>query len=158
MYICVVLFAYKRNHIDPNFQKERGWLCMQDILNQIDSYIKRTIVNTVKDFKKYEVRKANKELLVDDISNKINNDKTALLSYMDDYAVFSLNLEDNFEDEQLYKIVKSLSEEQKEILTLSILEEWSSKEIARKFNKSDSRIRHIIRDTIAKIKKDYEEN
>lgn len=131
---------------------------MQDILNQIDSYIKRTIVNTVKDFKKYEVRKANKELLVDDISNKMNNDKTALLSYMDDYAVFSLNLEDNFEDEQLYKIVKSLSEEQKEILTLSILEEWSSKEIARKFNKSDSRIRHIIRDTIAKIKKDYEEN
>lgn len=131
---------------------------MQDILNQIDSYIKRTIVNTVKDFKKYEVRKANKELLVDDIPNKINNDKTALLSYMDDYAVFSLNLEDNFEDEQLYKIVKSLSEEQKEILTLSILEEWSSKEIARKFNKSDSRIRHIIRDTIAKIKKDYEEN
>lgn len=131
---------------------------MQDILNQIDSYIKRTIVNTVKDFKKYEVRKANKELLVDDISNKINNDKTALLSYMDDYAVFSLNLEDNFENEQLYKIVKSLSEEQKEILTLSILEEWSSKEIARKFNKSDSRIRHIIRDTIAKIKKDYEEN
>lgn len=131
---------------------------MQDILNQIDSYIKRTIVNTVKDFKKYEVRKANKELLVDDISNKINNDKTTLLSYMDDYAVFSLNLEDNFEDEQLYKIVKSLSEEQKEILTLSILEEWSSKEIARKFNKSDSRIRHIIRDTIAKIKKDYEEN
>ena len=88
----------------------------------------------------------------------MNNDKTALLSYMDDYAVFSLNLEDNFEDEQLYKIVKSLSEEQKEILTLSILEEWSSKEIARKFNKSDSRIRHIIRDTIAKIKKDYEEN
>ena len=131
---------------------------MQDILNQIDSYIKRTIVNTVKDFKKYEVRKANKELPIDDISNKINNDKTALLSYMDDYAVFSLNLEDNFEDEQLYKIVKSLSEEQKEILTLSILEEWSSKEIARKFNKSDSRIRHIIWDTIAKIKKDYEEN
>lgn len=128
---------------------------MQDILNQIDSYIKRTIVNTVKDFKKYEVRKANKELLVDDISNKINNDKTALLSYMDDYAVFSLNLEDNFEDEQLYKIVKSLSEEQKEILTLSILEEWSSKEIARKFNKSDSRIRNIIRETIAKIKKEY---
>lgn len=128
---------------------------MQDILNQIDSYIKRTIVNTVKDFKKYEVRKANKELLIDDISNKINNDKTALLSYMDDYAVFSLNLEDNFEDEQLYKIVKSLSEEQKEILTLSILEEWSSKEIARKFNKSDSRIRNIIRETIAKIKKEY---
>lgn len=130
---------------------------MQVISNQIDSYIKRTIVNTVKDFKKIEVRKSKKELLIDDISNKINNDKTALLSYTDDYAVFSLHLEDNFEDEQLYKIVKSLSEEQKEILTLSILEEWSSKEIAKKFDKSDSRIRHIIRETIAKIKKEYKD-
>lgn len=128
---------------------------MQVISNQIDSYIKRTIVNTVKDFKKIEVRKSKKELLIDDISNKLNNDETALLSYMDDYAVFSLHLEDNFEDEQLYRIVKSLSEEQKEILTLSILEEWSSKEIARKFDKSDSRIRNIIRETIAKIKKEY---
>lgn len=129
---------------------------MQSISEQIDSYVKRTIVNAVKDFKKFEVRKSQKEVSIDDISNNISNDETAILSYMDNIAVFSLHLEDVIEDEQLYKIIKSLSEEQKKILTLSILEEWTSKEIAIKFGKSDSRIRHIIKDTIAKIKQEYE--
>lgn len=130
---------------------------MSDIAKQIDSYIKRTIINSVKDFKKYESKKYQNELSIDEVRSKLNNDETALLSYVDNYAVFSLNLEDNIEDETLYNIVKSLSEEQKEILTLSILEEWTSKEIAKKFNKSDSRIRNIIRETIARIKKEYED-
>ena len=84
---------------------------MQSISEQIDSYVKRTIVNAVKDFKKFEVRKSQKEVSIDDISNNISNDETAILSYMDNYAVFSLHLEDVIEDEQLYKIIKSLSEE-----------------------------------------------
>lgn len=130
---------------------------MSDIAKQIDSYIKRTIINSVKDFKKYESKKYQNELSIDEVRSKLNNDETALLSYVDNYAVFSLNLEDNIEDETLYNIVKSLSEEQKEILTLSILEEWTSKEIAKKFNKSDSRIRNIIRETITRIKKEYED-
>lgn len=130
---------------------------MSDIAKQIDSYIKRTIINSVKDFKKYESKKSQNELSIDEVRSKLNNDETALLSYVDNYAVFSLNLEDNIEDETLYNIVKSLSREQKEILTLSILEEWTSKEIAKKFNKSDSRIRNIIRETIARIKKEYED-
>lgn len=130
---------------------------MNDIAKQIDSYIKRTIINSVKDFKKYESKKYQNELSIDEVSSKLNNDETALLSYVDNYAVFSLNLEDNIEDETLYNIVKSLSEEQKEILTLSILEEWTSKEIAKKFNKSDSRIRNIIRETIARIKQEYKD-
>lgn len=130
---------------------------MHDIVNQIDTYIKRTIINAIKDFKKYENRKAQNELSIDGLCQKLNNDETALLSYEDDYAVFSLHLEDNMQDENLYKIIKNLSEEQKEILTLSILEEWTSKEIAQKYKKSDSRIRNIIRETIAKIKSEYEE-
>ena len=143
--------------MNPQFLKGKGvWLYMQSISEQIDSYIKRTIVNAVKDFKKFEVRKSQKEVSIDDLSNSISNDETAILSYMDNYAVFSLHLEDVIEDEQLYKIIKSLSEEQKKILTLSILEEWTSKEIAIKFGKSDSRIRHIIKDPIAKIKQEYE--
>lgn len=130
---------------------------MNDIVKQIDSYIKRTIINSVKDFKKYEIKKFKNELSIDDLNQKFNNNETALLSYEDEYAVFSLNLEDNMQDENLYKIIKNLSKEQKEILTLSILEEWTSKEIAKKFSKSDSRIRNIIRETIAKIKSEYEE-
>ena len=130
---------------------------MNEIVKEIDSYIKRTIVNTVKNFKKYEIRKFQKELSIDVISDNLNNNETALLSYMDNHAVFSLPLEDNVEDEKLYNIIKKLSEEEKEILALSILEEWTSKEIGNKFSKSDSRIRHIIKDTINKIRKKYDE-
>ena len=130
---------------------------MNDIVKEIDSYIKRTIVNTVKDFKKYEFRKFQKELSIDEISDSLNNNETALLSYTDNHAVFSLPLEDNVEDKKLYNIIKNLSEEEKEILALSILEEWTSKEIGDKFAKSDSRIRHIIKNTIDKIRKKYNE-
>lgn len=130
---------------------------MPDIEKQIDSYIKKTIANSVKDFKKFEIRKMQKELSLNDISDKLNNDETAVLSCTDNYAVFSLHLEDIVEDERLYNIIKNLTEQEKEILTLSILEEWTSKEIGNKFSKSDSRIRHIIKDTIDKIRKEYKE-
>ena len=129
---------------------------MNDIVKKLDSYIKRTIVNTVKNFKRDEIRKAQVELPIEEIVSKLNNDETAMLSYSDNHAVFSLPLEDNFEDEKLYNIIKKLSAEEKEILALSILEEWTSKEIGKKFNKSDSRIRNIIRDTIAKIREKYD--
>ena len=130
---------------------------MNDIVKEIDSYIKRTIVNTVKNFKKYEIRKFQKEFSIDEISDNLNNNETALLSYTDNHAVFSLRLEENVSDEKLANIIEKLSEEEKEILTLSIIEEWTSKEIGDKFAKSDSRIRHIIKDTIDKIRKKYNE-
>lgn len=130
---------------------------MNDIVKEIDSYIKRTIVNTVKNFKKYEIRKFQKEFSIDEISDNLNNNETALLSYTDNHAVFSLRLEENVSDEKLANIIEQLSEEEKEILTLSIIEEWTSKEIGDKFAKSDSRIRHIIKDTIVKIRKKYNE-
>lgn len=50
---------------------------MLDIIKEIDSYIKRTIVNSVKDFKKYEIRKKQNELSLNEISEQINNDETA---------------------------------------------------------------------------------
>ena len=128
---------------------------MNDIVKEIDSYIKRTIINTVKNFKKYEIRKFHREFSIEELSDKLDNDETALLSYTDNHAVFSLHLEDNVKDEKLSKIIEKLSEEEKEILTLCILEEWTSKEIGDKFAKSDSRIRNIIRYTITKIREKY---
>lgn len=130
---------------------------MHEIERKIDSYIKRTIINAVKDFKKAEIRKEKKEVSFDDIVENINTSEIASLSVMDNYAIFSLHLEDMVEDEKLYKIIQELSEEEKEILTLSILQEWTSKEIAKKISKSDSRVRHIINDTISKIRKRYNE-
>lgn len=128
---------------------------MNDIVKEIDSYIKRTIVNTVKNFKKYEIRKFQKELSIDEISDNLNNTETALLSYTDNHAVFSLRLEDSVNNKKLANIIEKLSEEEKEILTLSIIEEWTSKEIGKKFAKSDSRIRNIVRDTIKEIREKY---
>lgn len=130
---------------------------MHEIEKEIDSYIKRTIVNTVKNFKKMEERKNKREIFFDDIVDNVNTNEIALLSVMDNCAIFSLNLENLVEDERLYKIIKELSAEEKEILTLSILQEWTSKEIAKKISKSDSRVRHIINDTISKIRKKYNE-
>lgn len=130
---------------------------MHEIEREIDSYIKRTIVNTVKNFKKMEERKNKREVFLDDIVDDVNTSEIALLSVMDNCAIFSLDLENLVEDEKLYKIIQELSAEEKEILTLSILKEWSSKEIAKKISKSDSRVRHIIKDTILKIRKKYNE-
>lgn len=130
---------------------------MHEIEREIDSYIKRTIVNTVKNFKKMEERKNKREVFLDDIVDDVNTSEIALLSVMDNCAIFSLDLENLVEDEKLYKIIQELSTEEKEILTLSILKEWSSKEIAKKISKSDSRVRHIINDTILKIRKKYNE-
>lgn len=130
---------------------------MHEIEKEIDSYIKRTIVNTVKNFKKMEERKNKREIFFDDIVDNVNTNEIALLSVMDNCAIFSLDLENLVEDERLYKIIKELSAEEKEILTLSILQEWTSKEIAKKISKSDSRVRHIINDAISKIRKKYNE-
>lgn len=130
---------------------------MHEIEKEIDSYIKRTIVNTVKNFKKMEERKNKREVFFDDIVDNVNTNEIALLSVMDNCAIFSLDLENLVEDERLCKIIQELSAEEKEILTLSILQEWTSKEIAKKISKSDSRVRHIINDTISKIRKKYNE-
>lgn len=130
---------------------------MHEIEKEIDSYIKRTIVNTVKNFKKMEERKNKREVFFDDIVDNVNTNEIALLSVMDNCAIFSLDLENLVEDERLCKIIQELSAEEKEILTLSILQEWTSKEIAKKISKSDSRVRHIIKDTISKIRKKYNE-
>lgn len=130
---------------------------MHEIEKEIDSYIKRTIVNTVKNFKKMEERKKKREVFFDDIVDNVNTNEIALLSVMDNCAIFSLDLENLVEDERLCKIIQELSAEEKEILTLSILQEWTSKEIAKKISKSDSRVRHIIKDTISKIRKKYNE-
>lgn len=52
---------------------------MNDIVKEIDSYIKRTIVNTVKNFRKYEIRKFQKELSIDEISDNLYNTKYKIL-------------------------------------------------------------------------------
>ena len=127
---------------------------MNDISKSIDAYFKVAIINAVKNFKRDENKRINREVPIDDISGQSSNVRTTLLSYEDDNVV--LSLEDYASDEKLARILKELTDEEKLILTKSIIEGFNSKELTSIISKSDSRIRHIIKDTLKKIKDKYE--
>lgn len=128
---------------------------MNEIDKRIDAYFKRTIINAVKNFKRDEENKIKREVSIDELSGQSNNIQTTLLSYKDNDVVFSL--EDYTSDEKLARILKELTDEEKLILTKSIIEGLNSKELTSIISKSDSRIRHIIKDTLDKIRNKYNE-
>lgn len=122
----------------------------KDLLNkQFDTYVKKTIKNTIINYKKYETRKMSTEISLEKLTKENDISVPFLFS--------KNNLEDYFENEKLYTIVSKLTQEQKDILELKVLNNLTSKQIARKMKKSDSRIRHIYNDLIKEIKKKMEE-
>ena len=117
---------------------------------QFDTYIKKTIKNTIINYKKYEIRKMHREVSFEALSNDADISVPFLF-------LLEGNLEDYFQNEKLYTIVSKLTDEQKEILELKILHKYNSKQIAKMKNKSDSRIRHIYNDAIKEINKKMKE-
>ncbi|MCM3638708.1 sigma-70 family RNA polymerase sigma factor [Sporosarcina luteola] len=65
-------------------------------------------------------------------------------------------LEDLIEEETIAKIVSSLSEKQKEILTLIFLECMSEEDIARKIGVTKQAVNKSKRNTLKKIEQQYE--
>lgn len=120
------------------------------IEKQFDSYIKKTIKNTIINFAKTELIKKQREVSIELLDN--NNYDTSVPFLLD-----TNKLEELFEDEKLTSIITALPEVKKKILQLSILENYTSKEIASIVGKSDSRIRHIINDTLNEIRNKYKE-
>lgn len=121
----------------------------KDALNkQFDAYIKKTIKNTVINYKKYEERKRHREMSMEELSQDISVPFLFSLTH---------SLEDYFENEKLYNIIAGLKKEQKSILEMKILNKYNSKQIAKTLNKSDSRVRHIYNDTIKEIKNKMKE-
>lgn len=121
----------------------------KDTLNkQFDAYIKKTIKNTVINYKKYEERKRHREMSMEELSQDISVPFLFSLAH---------SLEDYFENEKLYNIVAGLKKEQKSILEMKIFNKYNSKQIAKTLNKSDSRVRHIYNDTIKEIKNKMKE-
>ena len=121
----------------------------KDTLNkQFDAYIKKTIKNTVINYKKYEERKRHREMSMEELSQDISVPFLFSLTH---------SLEDYFENEKLYNIVAGLKKEQKSILEMKIFNKYNSKQIAKTLNKSDSRVRHIYNDTIKEIKNKMKE-
>lgn len=138
----------------------------EDIVHQLDAYMKICIRNCVLRFAKQEYLKRTRETSLDELSEKINNDETVLLSDKGNCAVFNYGeeikekrkLEEYFSDEDIVKAVKELSEEEKEILILSILYQYTSDEIGEMYNKAGSTIRGIIHSTKKKLRKKRKES
>ena len=127
-----------------------GWGGVKSGLEkEFDAYIKKTIIHTTINFAKAEIRKRQKEVSYELLENITDN------SYIN--LAYSNNIEDLIEDEKLSSMLATLSDEKKTILKLSIIDNYNSKELAAIIGKSDSRIRHIITDTLKEIKRKYEE-
>lgn len=121
-----------------------------EIEKEFDTYIKKTIKNTIINFSKKELKKRQGEISLD-ILFDIPDERT--LSFFDT----SNKIEELFEDERLSRIIAALTNEQKKVLELSILEGYTSKEIANLIGKTDSAVRHMISRTLKLIRKKYEE-
>lgn len=121
-----------------------------EIEKEFDTYIKKTIKNTIINFSKKELKKRQGEISLD-ILFDIPDERT--LSFFDT----ANKIEELFEDERLSRIIAALPEEQKKVLKLSILEGYTSKEIANLIGKTDSAVRHMISRTLKLIRKKYEE-
>lgn len=116
---------------------------------RFDAYIKKTITNTVINYKKYENRKRHRE-----ISLELVNEKDTSVPFL--FTLYN-SLEDYFENEKLYTVVSNLKEIQKKVLEMRVLQQCSYDEIANTLNKSNSRIRSIYSETIKEIKNKMKE-
>ena len=115
---------------------------------EFDTYIKKTIIHTTIKFAKDEIQKKQNEVSFEMLQDVIDNNYNEPKYYN--------NIEDLFENEKLSSIIAKLPIEKKTILKLSIIDKYNSKEIASIVGKSDSRIRHIINDTLKEIREKYE--
>lgn len=115
---------------------------------EFDTYIKKTIIHTTIKFAKDEIQKKQNEVSFEMLQDVIDNNYNEPKYYN--------NIEDLFENEKLSSIIAKLPIEKKTILKLSIVDKYNSKEIASIVGKSDSRIRHIINDTLKEIREKYE--
>ena len=69
---------------------------------QFDTYIKKTIKNTIINYKKYETRKMHREVSFEALSNDADISVPFSFSLKE-------NLEDYFENEKLYTVVSKLT-------------------------------------------------
>ena len=123
---------------------------MLGVEKAFDTYIKKTIKNTVIKYAQKEIVKRQREMSLELIKTDISDNTSLSFS-------FGNNIEELFEDSKLAGIISELPEQKKRILKLKYVDNYNSKEIAQIVGKSDSRIRNIINDTLKEIRKKYEE-
>jgi RNA polymerase sigma factor (sigma-70 family) len=118
---------------------------------EFDSYIRKTIKHTIINFAKYENIKRQREVSIELLPDSEFSDNS--LSFCDSDAA----LENYFSDCKIAEIVAKMPKDKKDMLKLKLVDEYSTKEIATIYKKSEVRIRHIISDALKEIKSKYEE-
>lgn len=66
----------------------------EEIVYMFDAYMKKSILNCIKRYAKKEIALKEREISIEYISEKLNNEETALLSDKDNCAVFGFNEQD----------------------------------------------------------------
>ena len=118
---------------------------------EFDSYIRKTIKHTIRNFAKYENIKRQREVSIELLPDSEFDDNS--LSFCDSDA----ELENYFSDCKIAAIVAKMPKDKKDMLKLKLVDGYSTKEIATIYRKSEVRIRHIISDALKEIKSKYEE-
>ncbi|MFR8117291.1 MAG: sigma-70 family RNA polymerase sigma factor [Clostridia bacterium] len=126
-------------------------MSVNGVEKQFDTYIKKTIKNAILDFKKYESRKEHREVSFETLTSE----KDISVPFL--FHINSNAIEDYIENEKLYQIISNLKPMQKKVLKLKIIYQYTSEQIAKILNRSNSRIKHIYSDTIREIVKKMEE-
>lgn len=106
----------------------------ESIENQFDSFCKRVLKNKVRDYKREEARRLTREIALEEWVLK---ESWETIARMDQYLLNSIRLKGNLDfeiqiqDEDLYKQLTSLTEEECQILLLSYFLDFTDEEIGR---------------------------
>lgn len=125
---------------------------MKGIENEFDTYVKKTIKHTIINYAIHESKIREKEKSIEELEGKEVYTSLSFFSSIEEKTIVDCS-----SNTKLTNILLKLTEKQKKILTLSIINQYNSKEIAEVLNLSDSRVRHILNDTLKEIRKKLEE-
>lgn len=128
-----------------------------EIIAEFIAFINTIIKNTARNYYKKENRIKVNEISMEEISETFlscNNDE--------DVFYYSINedikLENIFTDKKYYEAMRKLTDREKLVLKLSILEEMSAKNISKKVNISEELVWKIKSRAISKFLKNLKEN
>ena len=125
---------------------------MEGLEKEFDTYIKKTIKHTIINYAMKESKIREKEKSIEELKDNEVYTSLSFFSTIEEKTIVECS-----SNMKLTNILLKLTEKQKKILTLSIIDQYNSKEIAEELNLSDSRVRHILNDTLKEIRKKMEE-
>lgn len=98
----------------------------EEIVYMFDAYMKKSILNCIKRYAKKEIALKEREISIEYISEKLNN--CAVFGF-NEQDVKSKKLEEYFSDDRVVQSVLNLSEQEKDMLLLTIFCGYSAEHI-----------------------------